>query len=726
MICCAAYCPGGGHIRECRERNGKLDLLLDTPVGVCSVNLTLPLNKPLLRWETTLTPYYSTVIPYWPPDLYPVNEALAPLNTRGVVHTKQIGPRAAMLYATLTRPKPGSFLYVQNLTALNDYFARTGTSGADRISDRWPELGFVLPACVKGCLRKDTPVRISDAFLMLSNVAPSNEIESARLFLDLYASLYLEFPRPTATYRDWPRRVDETIHDLSHSPACTVERNGYRYMLAYAGYEQAPPESTVQLGVLLPLIEYARSRGVKIPLIKELRTNIPTFFNPRVGSVMRWLPGEERLLRGEEEHLCPNVMDAWYLYHTYLNLARLAGYGDATAKKLFLQSLTYGIKVARHFNYHWPVLYDIYNFDVIRRERGPGLGGEADVGAQYIHLMQQAWGLTHDPRFVQEAECAAHALAGFGFNLGYQYNNTAFGAGGLLWLWRQTHNELYRQLSDNCMASLFQNFWLWECRYGFGRNFQSFMGLPPLRTAPYLALYEELEMLAAFHEYLDMAGDDAPPVARVLLPEYCKYLIDRAWYHYPSEIPRETLAEKPAKGVIDRNLSIPLEDIRDGWEKVGQVGQQVYGAAAPFVFATRHTHEVRGEAFVVHCDVPIGGYSVHRQTQGKGTVRFHARGDPRCSCCVRVIARDFAPLPQVRLSNQGKAVRGVLTRFGYLEFELPANAAVTLTWRTVRANINKGARVLKKISRISALPQRNGELMNGRNYEIQHKQRQHC
>lgn len=711
MICCAAYCPGGGHIRECRKGDGTLDLLLDTPAGVCSVKVTFPNKKPLLRWETTLTPYYSTVIPYWPPDLYPVNENLMPLNTRGVVHTKQIGPRGALLYATLTRPESGSFLYMQNLTALNDYFSRTGTSAADRISDRWPELGFVLPACVDGCLRKDTPVRISDAFLMLSEAAPANEIESTRLFLDLYADLYLEYPRPVPTYRDWPRRVDETIHDLSHSPACTVKCNGRRYVLAYTGYENAPPESVVQLAVLLPLMEYARSRELKIPLIQELQANIPTFFNSRLGSVMRWLPSEEHLLKGEEEHLCPNVMDAWYLYHAYLNLARLAGYGDTTARNLFLQSLTYGIKVARHFNYHWPVLYDIYNFEVIRRERGPGLGGEADVGAQYIHVMQQAWELTHDQTFVQEAECAARALAGFGFNLGYQYNNTAFGAGGLLWLWRQTGKELYRQLSDNCMASLFQNFWLWECGYGYGKNFQSFMGLPPLRTAPYLALYEELEMLAAFHDYFDIAGEDASPAARVLLPEYCKYLIDRAWYHYPGEIPREMLTEKTSKGILDRNLSIPVEDIRDGWERAGQVGQQVYGAAAPFVFATRHTHEIKGEAFAVHCDVPIGEYRLRRRGNGKGTMRFHARGDSRCSCHVRVVARDFTPLPHARLRNKSNTIKGELTRFGYLEFELPADAAVTLTWRAVKPKVKKKARIVKNVSRMPALPHRNGKPM---------------
>ena len=300
--------------------------------------------------------------------------------------------------------------------------------------------------------------------------------------------------------------------------------------------------------------------------------------------------------------------------------------------------------------------------------------------------MQQAHGLTGECAYIEEAERAAGALTGLGFDLGYQYNNTAFGAGALMWLWKQTGKELYRDLSHVCMASILQNLWLWECRAGCGKHYQTFMGLPPLRSAPYLAVYEELEMLAAFHEYFAVAGDDALPALRVLVPEYCKYLIDRAWHHYPSEFPGELLAEKPKTGFLDRNLSIPVEDMYASWEKVGQVGQQVYGAAAPFVFATRHDHRIPGEEFVVHCDVPVRNFELR-----PGKVSFRAEGDRRCTCHVRIVAQNFTPLPEVRVTrlDTKKQVKGVLTRFGYLEFELPGNAAVRVNWRHRLHRLNK-------------------------------------
>lgn len=113
------------------------------------------------------------------------------------------------------------------------------------------------------------------------------------------------------------------------------------------------------------------------------------------------------------------------------------------------------------------------------------------------------------------------------------------------------------------------------------------MGLRPLRHAPYLTLYEELECLAAFHDHLQHDTYAVCPSIRLLLAEYCKYLIHRAWYHYPSELPRSVLAPKPKEGHLNRHLSIPLEDLYDGWTPAGTVGQQVYGAAAPTSISNR-------------------------------------------------------------------------------------------------------------------------------------------
>lgn len=253
----------------------------------------------------------------------------------------------------------------------------------------------------------------------------------------------------------------------------------------------------------------------------------------------------------------------------------------------------------------WPVFYNIKTLEVIKAEATPGKGGEHDVGALYAHVMLAAFDLSGDQRFVDEAKRAASRLRGFGFDLAYQYNNVSFGAGALYRLWKMTGDEQYRGLSDICWANVIRNLGLWDCNYGNAKHYGTFMGLAPLQDAPYVALHEELEVLAAIHTYLALAGDDVPSPLRVLLPEYCKYLIDRAWFHYPSVLPIDVLAEKPKTGDTHRYLSVPVEDIGEGWNRAGSIGQEVYGASTPFIIATRHCHTVPGEAFTIHCSYPV-------------------------------------------------------------------------------------------------------------------------
>jgi len=86
-------------------------------------------------------------------------------------------------------------------------------------------------------------------------------------------------------------------------------------------------------------------------------------------------------------------MDSWYLHHPLLNLSRLALKGNKVAEKLFLDSLEFAIKVARHFKYHWPVFYKMDTLEMVKAETKPGEGGEKDVAGLYAHIMLQAWNL---------------------------------------------------------------------------------------------------------------------------------------------------------------------------------------------------------------------------------------------------------------------------------------------------------------------------------------------
>jgi hypothetical protein len=680
-----------GHEIDLRERtapyaeaDGKRSattVRLRSAIGEHAAVIELPTDgRDVLHWRTDYTPSVPILMPPAPYDVIPFDSALNPLNTHGIIHAKQLGIKGGVLYASVTRPSRGSLLYVQNFTSLTDYFATTHTSPADTVGGNWPELGFVLPGTGGAALQPRKRYTVSDAYVQLDKRVPDDELDAAEQFLDLYAGVYLAMPRPATLWRDWPRRVDETLRDLMHSPACSESLDGHKYLRAYVGSEGTPPESMVQLAVLIPLIEYAQWEGETIPLIEDLRRNIATFRDPALKAIVRHLPGHERMLEKSEEQT-PCQMDSWYLYHTYHNVCRLAATGDAVAKKLLLDTIDYAINVAHHFDYRWPVFYDLRTLELIRREAEPGEGGENDVGAQYALLMLGVYDLTGDQRFLDEAKNAAKALRGLGFNLGYQFNNTAFGAGALLRLWKITGDDEFRRLSHVCIANIVRNLWLWECDYGVGEHYSTFMGLPPLRHAPYLALYEELESLAAFHAHLRHEGDGVLPSIRLLLAEYCKYLIHRAWYHYPSELPRSVLAEKTKEGHLNRHLSIPLEDLYDGWTRAGTVGQQVYGAAAPFVIATRHCFRVERAQLSVHCNYPTTPPEISG-SKTTGQLRIRCLGDRRATCQFRVVPYDCNALPQIELRvHQTGSVEGRLTEFGFMEFDIAGDADLTLSWQ---------------------------------------------
>lgn len=688
-LCLAPAIGDDMRLVEVQPQDEKLTIRLHGTVGDFAVSVALPTPaRPVLRWTTRLKPANDLRITAWPRDLLPVDADFDPASTRGVVHTAQVGPKGNLLFASLLRPAGGSFLYVQDFGALTEYFEQTHTSAADRIGGTWPELGFGLPPAPDKPLSAAREVAISSGLFVAHPDVPDDDLSAARLFLDLYAQVYLAFPRPGPVHRDWPRRVDETIRDLTHSPECVESFQDRHYIRAYASAKDQPPESMVQLAVLVPLIEYAQSRGLSVPLIGAIRRNLSMFFDESVGCVVRWLPAKRNLLKGEEEQQVPDVVDSWYPWHAWMNLARLTNLtGDAEARDLFLRSIEHGMRVARRFDYRWPVFYNERTLEIVKAEPQPGRGGEHDVGALYAHVMMEAYELTGDRRYVDEALRAAVNLRGLGFALGYQMNNVSFGAKAMLRLWQLTGDRQFLGLADVCWANVVQNLWLWECKFGHARHYSTFLGLPPLQDAKYIALYEELEVLSAVHEYLQVARDAVSPPLRVLLPEYCRYVLDRAWYHYPSELPLDVLAHKPKVGKLHRYLSIPVEDLYEGWEKAGQVGQEVYGGSAPFVIATRHCHLVPGEEFYLHSAYPVADFAARRAAKrgGTGTATFRLLGDRRCVTQIRLVPANHLPLPKTQL--QVRVGRGWATKspriieLGYPEFEVSGDAEVRVTWK---------------------------------------------
>jgi hypothetical protein len=678
-----AYSPNDWlELKKVTEKDRNIIFRIASLMGEYEAVVCLPddQNEPVLRLTTTLTTAAPLLFPYWPRDIVPLGASGSDVLAEGHVQVRQVGTRSGQLYFNLTRPKAGSVLYLQNLTALADYNQDTETSAGDTVGGEWPEVGFALPPTIKNKpLESGKSYVLSDALITFSEEVPSDEPAMVRQYLDMLSAVYLQLPKPATTYKHWPEILQKGLTDLQDSPGCWSQVGGNHYFNAYVCDYATPPEIMVQLAVLLPLLDYVEWNSAQLEVMKKIKAGLPAFYNKELGTIMRWHPKVADTMEGEEEHKKPMVMDSWYLNHPLLNLSRLALKGDQVAEKLFLDSLDFAISVAHHFNYNWPVFYKMDTLEVVKAETQPGKGGEKDVPGLYAHVMLQAWELTGEKRYLAEAEKAAQKLKGLGFELFYQANNTAFSAGALLRLYKITKKEIYKQLSYLCLANIFKNVSLWDCNYGYGKNFPSFFALFPLNDAPYTAVYEEQEVFCAFHDYLHHAeGQEILPSVRLLLAEYVRFLVERAVYYYPTMLPKAMLSEDVKTGEVDPNLWIALEDMHDGWEKSGEVGQEVYGAGNAFGILPRHYMQVEGQPFMIYTDYPTYGFSPKKHRPAK----FKLAGDRRLSCRLMLVKTDRGKMPEfvLTLNNSKELAKGKRTKGGHLEFTVPGDSEIHINW----------------------------------------------
>lgn len=361
-----------------------------------------------------------------------------------------------------------------------------------------------------------------------------------------------------------------------------------------------------------------------------------------------------------------------------MNLARLALKGDERAHHLFLSCVDFGIRAARHFEYKWPIQYRITDLSVITPTAPADGRGQTDVGGLYAWVMLQAFELTREERFLHEAQAAIEAAMGMRFNLNYQANITAWGAAACLRLWRITNDHRYLDQSYVYLASFFHNSVIWESEIGGAAAYRNFLGVTCLQDSPYMAIYECFDSFIAFECYLRDTGPELEPAARMLLSEYCKYALDRAWFFYPDALPEDGLATSDIRnGHIDRKLSFPLEDLYVDGQPAGQVGQEIYGAGAAFAFAARMFHNVTGAPFLLFCD----HFIMASERTGEASVSISLSGGENCLAHLSVIRKGKARLPVIRLVTAGgDVVRPYKSEGGQKDYRVLADTRVILSW----------------------------------------------
>ncbi|MEA2579463.1 MAG: hypothetical protein QOE83_355 [Actinomycetota bacterium] len=637
--------------------------------------------RPFIHVRTEILPTDDLLMPYWPRDLFALDPDGSVLASRGTIHATQRGLRSGLVYGSCSRDL--SFLYIQDFSALSDYLEETHASPADAVGGSWPEMGLELPRSAEHPLPRAQEVTISDAYLFLDRTLPADEISLARQYLDLVSDALRVLPAPETEYRDWPGRAAQSMRDLEHSPLCSEERQGRRYLLPYVGDDGKPPESMVQLAVLRPLLEYRDWSGRTFALTEGLEDTLPSFFDEDIGCMRRWLIGEpfENKAEADQGH---DIMDSWYLYYVLFSLAVAAEHGATHARSLLRRSLPYAIRVSKRFDYRWPVLFDLRSLDIVRQESKPGKGGEFDVGGLYALMAAKAYQLFDEPEYLGEAERALDGLSGLGLSTAYQTNTTAFAMQAALTVFRLTGKRRFLDRSLVCLASLVDNAWLWHGRYGHGRHYSTFFGIFPLQDAPYLAAYEEGELLAVFGACLELGGHDLPASARLLLSEYVRFALHRAWEYYPESLPVDGLATEVRNGRLSRSITIPVEDLQDGWELSGTVGQEVYGAGMALVFATRHFRHLAGTSLTVFVEYPIADETTSKRGR-RSTLSFTVLGTRTGEAKVRLIPLNADPFPKdvtvsVRRPGGWKRCPPAQTDEGHQCFVVRGGDEIRINW----------------------------------------------
>jgi hypothetical protein len=296
--------------------------------------------------------------------------------------------------------------------------------------------------------------------------------------------------------------------------------------------------------------------------------------------------------------------------------------------------------------------------------------------------MLQAWELTSDDRYLDEATAAARSMHAKGFEIAYQMNNVAFGMAALLQLHQITQDPEFLDTSTVLAAALLDNAALWECDYGNAATRATFYGIYPLPDAPYTAAYEEAEVAATCLAYLTRAGNDVRPSLGVLLPELIRHVTGKLAAYFPCNIEPGALAEQPKTGHIDASLRLPVEDLGDGWESAGTVGQEIYGAGMAFSTVMRSYVPMPEPQAYVYCDYP---YTVIEQHDEH--VALSVLGDRRLTCRMRIIPWSDSGDPvdcHVAGSNSGPLTPTHDQHF--LEFAVPGGQRIDITFMTTAPN----------------------------------------
>ncbi len=601
-----AVSHGGSAALQIRELGGnaKVNLLKWTKkITHSGANWTLSGNAPWASFQLKLTASSPTR------DGQPSGNALIGLTLK-VTPTKDApadpGPDVTLVHAPagalkeyaaappvagnnlfLSDGKLGStILYLSNYTALGPYFDRT-QSGVTQPNFPYPRagtkgslvgvsggsFGYVPPPSSLASLpRKKTTVVVS-SYLYLEPAIPSAESDVATAYVRALDTVDSAVGQPSVPAADWQTLAAKSAADIAAS-SNWVTVNGHQYLRSYVSDTRSAPELLTQAGVLAGVRAYEARSKTSVPFDATLDTDLPTYYDPLYGTVMNDLPHDPSA-RGE----------SWYFVDNLISLLQLAQTGDDTAKKLLLQSVDAVIKLAHVNGYEFPQNFAYSDFN------GSGSQVEHDVAGGYAWLMLGLYDLTGNAQYLDESKTSIAHVAGTGFDLSYETHMSAYTAAAAQRLFTMTGDATYHGYAVLALANLFHAVRLWDCTYGTckkGSGYHTYMGLNPLPWSDYVAMLEQYEAWLGLQSYMRYAQNE-PAYITNLVKAFIQYSPRTLMYSLPPLLPSGAASSAAGEYsfVPHNNLSwhIPLEDLREGEAVSGAIGQELYGAGGPFMFA---------------------------------------------------------------------------------------------------------------------------------------------
>jgi hypothetical protein len=132
--------------------------------------------------------------------------------------------------------------------------------------------------------------------------------------------------------------------------------------------------------------------------------------------------------------------------------------------------------------------------------------------------------------------------------------------------------------------------------------------------------------------------------------------------------------EEVRTGDILKDLWVPLEDLQDGWNKSGEVGQEVYGAGIPFGVIARQHFQLK--------ELKINGflnYPLIKLRYGKKSVTFHVGGNGQFPAKL-IMSGPKSQLSKIKVEVKNKLAFRPLTAETSGEFDFPGGSMVRISW----------------------------------------------